>query len=154
MVATTVIEVGVNVPNASVMIIENAERFGLSQLHQLRGRVGRGAEQSYCILMTGGKLSAAAQRRIKTMCESTDGFVIAQVDMELRGPGDMDGTRQSGLLDLKLADIRKDEKWLIAARKEAEAILEKDPLLMMPDNLNIRQELAKIPHRTVWSKIS
>jgi ATP-dependent DNA helicase RecG len=104
--------------------------------------------------MTGGKLSAAAQRRIKTMCESTDGFVIAQVDMELRGPGDMDGTRQSGLLDLKLADIRKDEKWLIAARKEAEAILEKDPLLMMPDNLNIRQELAKIPHRTVWSKIS
>lgn len=154
MVATTVIEVGVNVPNASVMIIENAERFGLAQLHQLRGRVGRGAEQSYCILVTGSKLSAAARKRIQTMVATTDGFQIAQVDMELRGPGDMDGTRQSGLLDLKLSDIRKDEKILIHSRKVAEKILDEDPELKAPEHLPIRVELAKIPHRTVWSKIS
>lgn len=154
MVATTVIEVGVNVPNATVMLIENAERFGLAQLHQLRGRVGRGADQSYCILLTGPKLSAAAKKRMKTMVETTDGFVISQVDMELRGPGDMDGTRQSGLLDLKLADISRDEEILIQARTEAQSLLERDELLMMPENLPVRMELAKIPHRTVWSKIS
>lgn len=154
MVATTVIEVGVNVPNASVMVIENAERFGLAQLHQLRGRVGRGADQSYCILITGGKLSAAARKRMKTMVETTDGFVIAQVDMELRGPGDMDGTRQSGLLDLKLADISRDEAILIKAREEAQRLLERDEMLMLPENLPVRMELGKIPHRTVWSKIS
>lgn len=154
MVATTVIEVGVNVPNASVMIIENAERFGLAQLHQLRGRVGRGADQSYCILVTGGKLSDAARKRLKTMVSTNDGFKIAQVDLELRGPGDMDGTRQSGLLDLKLADIRKDEKWLLLARSAAEKVLETDPMLMQPAHFCVRNELAKIPHRTVWSKIS
>lgn len=154
MVATTVIEVGVNVPNSSVMIIENAERFGLAQLHQLRGRVGRGAEQSYCILVTGSKLSAAARKRIQTMVATTDGFQIAQVDMELRGPGDMDGTRQSGLLDLKLSDIRKDEKILLLSRKIAEQILEEDPKLELPGNLPVKIELAKIPHRTAWSKIS
>ncbi len=154
MVATTVIEVGVNVPNATVMIIENADRFGLAQLHQLRGRVGRGGDQSYCILVTGSKLSVNARQRLKTMVRTNDGFEIAQVDMELRGPGDMDGTRQSGILDLKLADIRKDEKWLLLAREAAEIILEKDPMFMLAENAVIRAELAKIPHRTVWSKIS
>jgi ATP-dependent DNA helicase RecG len=154
LVATTVIEVGVNVPNATVMIIENAERFGLAQLHQLRGRVGRGGDQSYCILVTGSKLSDAARKRLKTMVQSNDGFYIAQVDLELRGPGDMDGTRQSGLLDLKLADIRKDEKWLLLARTAAETIIDTDPLFMKPENNPVRTELNKIPHRTVWSKIS
>lgn len=154
MVATTVIEVGVNVPNASVMIIENAERFGLAQLHQLRGRVGRGAEQSYCILVTGGNLSAAARKRIQTMVATTDGFQIAQVDMELRGPGDMDGTRQSGLLELKLSDIRKDEALLLASRAAAEALLEDDATFEKPENAAVKLELSKIPHRTVWSKIS
>jgi len=154
MVATTVIEVGVNVPNATVMIIENAERFGLAQLHQLRGRVGRGGDQSYCILVTGSKLSDGARKRLKTMVRTTDGFEIAQVDLELRGPGDMDGTRQSGLLDLKLADIRKDEKWLLLARQAAINLLDKDPMLMKPEHFMVRNELNKIPHRTVWSKIS
>lgn len=154
MIATTVIEVGVNVPNASVMIIENAERFGLAQLHQLRGRVGRGAEQSYCILITGSKLSEAARKRLKTMVRTNDGFEIAQVDMELRGPGDMDGTRQSGILELKLADIKKDEKWLILAREKAEEIISKDPALTLPENANIRQALLTMPHRTVWSRVS
>ena len=107
MVATTVIEVGVNVPNASVMVIESAERFGLSQLHQLRGRVGRGAEQSYCILMTGDKLSAESRKRIKTMCETNDGFKISEVDMQLRGPGDILGTQQSGMVDFKRLDLVK-----------------------------------------------
>lgn len=154
MVSTTVIEVGVNVPNATVMVIENAERFGLAQLHQLRGRVGRGADQSFCILVTGSKLSAAAKKRMNTMVKTTDGFVIAQVDMELRGPGDLDGTRQSGVLDLKLADIIKDEKWLVRARAEAQAILDKDNTLSETEHQPILAELNKIPHRTVWSKIS
>lgn len=154
MVATTVIEVGVNVPNASVMVIENTERFGLSQLHQLRGRVGRGAEQSYCILMSGNALSSAGKTRIKTMVRTNDGFEIAKVDLELRGPGELDGTRQSGILDLKLSDIRKDEAILIAARKEAEKWLEFDELLIKEESAPVRYELQKVPNRTIWSKIS
>ncbi len=154
MIATTVIEVGVNVPNASVMVIENAERFGLSQLHQLRGRVGRGAEQSYCILITGHKLSENGKKRIQTMVRTNDGFEIAQVDLDLRGPGELDGTKQSGILDLKLADIRQDEAILIAARHEAVNWLEKDEMLMLPESEPIRYELSKTPNRTIWSKIS
>jgi ATP-dependent DNA helicase RecG len=154
MVATTVIEVGVNVPNASVMVIENAERFGLAQLHQLRGRVGRGAEQSYCILISGDKLSENGKKRIKTMVKTNDGFEIAKVDLELRGPGELDGTKQSGVLDLKLADIRSDESILIAARNEAILWLEFDEMLMQPESLPIRNELSKTPNRTIWSKIS
>jgi len=154
MVATTVIEVGVNVPNASVMVIENTERFGLSQLHQLRGRVGRGAEQSFCILMSGYPLSANGKKRIQTMVRTTDGFEIAKVDLELRGPGELDGTKQSGILDLKLSDIRKDESILIAARVEAENWLQFDELLGLPESAPIRYELQKTPHRTIWSKIS
>jgi ATP-dependent DNA helicase RecG len=154
MVATTVIEVGVNVPNASVMVVENAERFGLAQLHQLRGRVGRGAEQSFCILVTGDKLSESGRKRIKTMVRTNDGFEIAKVDLELRGPGELDGTKQSGVLDLKLSDIRYDESILIAARNEAILWLEKDELLMQEESAPIRYELAKTPNRTIWSKIS
>jgi len=154
MVATTVIEVGVNVPNASVMVVENAERFGLAQLHQLRGRVGRGAEQSFCILVTGDKLSESGRKRIKTMVRTNDGFEIAKVDLELRGPGELDGTKQSGVLDLKLADIRFDESILIAARNEAVLWLEKDELLTQEDSAPIRYELGKTPNRTIWSKIS
>jgi ATP-dependent DNA helicase RecG len=154
MIATTVIEVGVNVPNASVMVVENAERFGLSQLHQLRGRVGRGAEQSYCILITGGKLSESGKKRIQTMVRTNDGFEIAKVDLDLRGPGELDGTKQSGILDLKLADIRFDEAILIAARHEAQTWLDQDELLMSPESTPIRLEMSKIPNRTIWSKIS
>jgi ATP-dependent DNA helicase RecG len=127
MVATTVIEVGVNVPNASVMVIENAERFGLSQLHQLRGRVGRGAEQSYCILMTGDKLSTDAATRIQTMCETNDGFRISEVDLQLRGPGDLAGTQQSGALDFSIASLAEDGELLRLARMSVEAIFEEDP---------------------------
>ena len=154
MVATTVIEVGVNVPNASVMVIENTERFGLSQLHQLRGRVGRGAEQSYCILISGSKLSEAGKTRIKTMVRTTDGFEIAKVDLDLRGPGEMDGTRQSGILDLRLSDIRKDESILIASRADAQSWLQEDELLTSDASKPIRYELSKSPNRTIWSKIS
>ena len=154
MVATTVIEVGVNVPNASVMVIENTERFGLSHLHQLRGRVGRGAEHSFCILMSGYPLSANGKKRIQTMVRTTDGFEIARVDLELRGPGELDGTKQSGILDLKLSDIRKDESILIAARVEAENWLQFDELLALPESAPIRYELQKTPNRTIWSKIS
>ncbi len=127
MVATTVIEVGVNVPNASVMIIESAERFGLSQLHQLRGRVGRGAEQSYCILMTSHKLSADSKTRLQTMVRTSDGFEIAEVDLRLRGPGDIMGTQQSGVLNLKIADIIKDKDILQSARVYAKKLLKEDP---------------------------
>lgn len=154
MVATTVIEVGVNVPNATVMVIENTERFGLSQLHQLRGRVGRGGEQSYCILMSGEKLSEAGKTRIKTMVRTTDGFEIAKVDLDLRGPGEMDGTRQSGILDLRLSDIRKDESILIASRTDAQDWLQFDELLQKPESSPIKNELLKTPNRTIWSKIS
>ena len=154
LIATTVIEVGVNVPNASVMVIENAERFGLAQLHQLRGRVGRGNEQSYCILITKPGLSENGYKRIATMVRTNDGFEIAKVDLELRGPGELDGTKQSGVLELKLADIRHDESTLIASRVEAQLWLERDELLQNQDSEPIKSELAKIPNRTVWSKIS
>ncbi len=143
MVATTVIEVGVNVPNASIMVIENAERFGLSQLHQLRGRVGRGASQSFCILMTSNQLSKDAKQRIQTMCQTNDGFRIAEADLQLRGPGDLDGTRQSGLLQLKMANIVEDQKILFSARKLAEAIIKKDPELENPLNAKLRKQLQR-----------
>ena len=153
MVATTVIEVGVNVPNASVMVIENAERFGLSQLHQLRGRVGRGAEQSHCILMTGVKLSQEAKTRIGTMVETNDGFKIAETDLRLRGPGDLMGTRQSGVLDLQLADLSKDGEILQLARTAAIELLREDPELNQYPTL--KQQLAK-DHQNAftWSRIS
>ena len=155
MVATTVIEVGVNVPNASVMIIESSERFGLSQLHQLRGRVGRGAEQSYCILMTGIKLSKESKKRIETMVRTNDGFEIAEVDLELRGPGDIMGTQQSGVLDLKIADLARDGQIVIMARDSARKILEQDPLLEKTEHSLIREKLNKIMlSKPNWASIS
>ena len=155
MVATTVIEVGVNVPNASVMIIESAQRFGLSQLHQLRGRVGRGAEQSYCILMSDYKLSKEAELRIKTMCDTNDGFVIADVDMQLRGPGDIEGTQQSGIVDLKVADITKDGAILERARQFAQHTLQEDAVLQLPQNAGIRSVLKRLAmQRGEWSQVS
>ena len=154
MVATTVIEVGVNVPNASVMVIENAERFGLSQLHQLRGRVGRGAEQSYCILMTDYKISKETKLRIETMCRTNDGFEIAEVDLMLRGPGDITGTQQSGLMDLLVANLAQDGEILKAARASVEAILESDPELETSENLPIKRHLSTIKkEETNWSRI-
>ena len=155
MVATTVIEVGVNVPNASVMVIESAERFGLSQLHQLRGRVGRGAEQSYCILMTGQKLSNDSQIRMETMCRTNDGFEIAEVDLKLRGPGDIMGTQQSGVLNLQIADLVKDRDILSLARQYAIALLKADPGLNLPENTPLKHaynELAK--KKNIWNYIS
>ncbi len=155
MVSTTVIEVGVDVPNASVMIIENAERFGLSQLHQLRGRVGRGADQSYCVLMTGNKLTSDGRKRIETMVRTTDGFEIAEVDLKLRGPGDMQGTQQSGMLDLHLADIVKDEKLIKHARNLAIDILNEDPLLTTAKNQKLTAQLQRMKKvRGSWEKIS
>lgn len=155
MVATTVIEVGVNVPNASVMIIESSERFGLSQLHQLRGRVGRGAEQSFCILMTGDKLSKDTLKRIETMVRSSDGFEIAEVDLQLRGPGDLMGTQQSGLLNLKIADLAKDSQLVILARDAARSILEKDPNLSLPEYASIRMILVDVlKTKPDWGKIA
>ena len=156
MIATTVIEVGVDVPNASVMIIESAERFGLSQLHQLRGRVGRGADQSYCILMTSYKLSKEAKTRIKTMVESNDGFKIAEVDMKLRGPGDTEGTRQSGIpFELKLSDLSKDYKILETARHAADLILTEDPELKEDKNqLLVKQLKSLIMRNKKWGMIS
>jgi len=155
MVATTVIEVGVNVPNASVMIIESAERFGLSQLHQLRGRVGRGAEKSYCILITSYKLSADGKTRMQTMVRTNDGFEVADVDLKLRGPGDLMGTRQSGMLDLKIADITKDGPILSKARDAALTLLKEDYNLSQPKHLSIRNEyLKKYRGKMQWSRIS
>ena len=154
LVSTTVIEVGVNVPNASVMIIESAEKFGLSQLHQLRGRVGRGSEKSYCILMTGSKLGNEARERIKTMCATNDGFVIAEKDLELRGPGDIEGTRQSGALNFKLASLINDKAILEHARSEAELTLDKDPNLDLPENNQLKTYLQSKKGKTLWSKIS
>jgi ATP-dependent DNA helicase RecG len=155
MVATTVIEVGVDVPNASVMVIENAERFGLSQLHQLRGRVGRGAAQSFCILMTDVKLSADSRTRINTMVQTNNGFEIAETDLRLRGPGDLTGTQQSGVLDLQLADLAKDQQLLQLAREEAIHLLETDPELEKPEHHGIR-DAVRINKKSglSWSKIS
>jgi ATP-dependent DNA helicase RecG len=155
MVATTVIEVGVDVPNASVMVIENAERFGLSQLHQLRGRVGRGAEQSYCILMTSFKLSSDSKKRIETMVRTTNGFEIAETDLQLRGPGDLLGTQQSGVLDLLIADLGKDGVLLQQAREAAQQILAEDPELVKKENQSIRQQVEAMRKSTInWSRIS
>jgi ATP-dependent DNA helicase RecG len=154
MVATTVIEVGVDVPNASVMVIESAEKFGLSQLHQLRGRVGRGAEKSFCILLTGPKLGKEARERLKIMVATNDGFKIAEKDLELRGPGEIEGTRQSGILNLKLADIVRDKAILEAAHAVVDKILEKDPELSNAENTPIKEHLKALSGKTPWSKIS
>ena len=155
MVATTVIEVGVNVPNASVMVIESAERFGLSQLHQLRGRVGRGADQSYCILMTGYKLSKDSRTRLETMVRTNNGFEIADIDLKLRGPGDLMGTQQSGVLDLLIADLAKDGRILTESRAAAQALLLDDPELIKSENSNIRRHIESLPATAVnWSRIS
>ncbi len=154
MVATTVIEVGVDVPNASVMVIESAEKFGLSQLHQLRGRVGRGADKSFCILLTGPKLGKEARERLKAMVNTNDGFKIAEKDLELRGPGEIEGTRQSGTLNLKLADLVKDKHILETARNIALELLEKDPDLQMQENSPIQEYLHMLSGKTPWSKIS
>ena len=155
MVATTVIEVGVNVPNASVMIIESSERFGLSQLHKLRGRVGRGADQSYCILLSDVKLSADAKTRLKTMVETSDGFKIAEVDLKLRGPGNILGTQQSGVLNLKMADIVKDSSILVTARNAAIDLLTNDEDLSKPEN-NITLKTYTQLQKTsgLWANIS
>ncbi|HTN36559.1 MAG TPA: ATP-dependent DNA helicase RecG [Arachidicoccus sp.] len=154
MVSTTVIEVGVNVPNATVMIIESAEKFGLSQLHQLRGRVGRGAEKSYCVLLTGQKLSNDGRERIKIMCETGDGFKIAEKDLELRGPGEIEGTRQSGALNFRLASLINDREILEAAKKYAEELVEADEKLENPENACLRDYMVTTKGKTAWSKIS
>ena len=155
MVATTVIEVGVDVPNASVMVIESAERFGLSQLHQLRGRVGRGAEQSYCILMTSHKLSNDARTRLETMVRTNDGFEISEVDLKLRGPGDIMGTQQSGVLNLRIADIVKDSDILKIARNDAIEILKNDPQLTKSENAAIKNTYIQLTKfKNIWNYIS
>jgi ATP-dependent DNA helicase RecG len=156
MVATTVIEVGVDIPNASVMVIENAERFGLSQLHQLRGRVGRGADQSFCILMSSYKLTREARKRIETMVQTNDGFLIAETDLKLRGPGDLEGTQQSGIpFDLKIANLAQDGQLLQFARDRAAEVLENDALLLKPENAVLRTQLRKLLKSQVdWSDIS
>lgn len=156
MVATTVIEVGVNVPNATVMLIENAERFGLSQLHQLRGRVGRGADSSYCILMSNVKISGPTRHRLEIMTQTSDGFVIAEEDMRLRGPGDMEGTQQSGIaFNLHIADIAKDGQIIQAARNDAMRIIDDDPLLTSPQNARLARQLQFLFKRKQdWSRIS
>jgi len=155
MVATTVIEVGVNVPNASVMIIESAERFGLSQLHQLRGRVGRGAEQSYCLLVTSYKLSSDGKTRMETMVKTNDGFEISEVDLKLRGPGDIVGTQQSGMLDLKIADLVRDGQILQLARNAANVILDEDSEMKLPKNAPILSEFNRTKKRRIdWGRIS
>ena len=154
MVATTVIEVGVNIPNASVMIIENAERFGLSQLHQLRGRVGRGAEQSYCILMSSHKLSHDCRTRLNTMVKTNNGFEIAEIDLQLRGPGNIEGTQQSGVLDLKVANLVTDQELLIQIRHCVEGIFEVDPLLAAPENHILHHSLQPKEQGLSWDKIS
>ncbi len=156
MVATTVIEVGVDVPNASVMLIENAERFGLSQLHQLRGRVGRGAKQSFCILMSDYKLSQEARQRLQTMTETNDGFKIAEVDLKLRGPGDLEGTQQSGIATLRMANLIKDQDILQIAHQAAAEMLALDADLILPQHLPLRQHLTQLRKKQglQWGKIS
>ena len=155
MVSTTVIEVGVDVPNASVMIIENAERFGLSQLHQLRGRVGRGAEQSYCLLLSGNKLSNEGRKRLEIMVQTNDGFEIAEADLKLRGPGDMQGTRQSGMMEFKIVNLAKDGVLVSRTREIAQSVLDKDTLLELPENNRLRNQLMKLKkNETNWGRIS
>jgi ATP-dependent DNA helicase RecG len=156
MVSTTVIEVGVNVPNASVMVIESAQRFGLSQLHQLRGRVGRGADQSYCVLITPYETSSDTRKRMEIMTGSNDGFVIAEADLKLRGPGDLEGTQQSGIpFDLRIADLVKDSNILFRAREIAEDLTEKDPTLEQPEHLVLKQQLDRLGgNRYEWGRIS
>ncbi len=154
MVSTTVIEVGVNVPNASVMVIESAERFGLSQLHQLRGRVGRGADKSYCVLLTGRKLSNDGRERMKIMVATNDGFLISEKDLELRGPGEIEGTKQSGALNFKLASIVNDKAMLEVARDVVEKILENDPDIELPENVPVKDYLVSQKGKTKWSKIA
>ena len=155
MVATTVIEVGVNGPNASVMVIENAERFGLSQLHQLRGRVGRGADQSYCILMTGDALSEDSQVRVETMCRTNDGFEIADVDLQLRGPGDVMGTRQSGMLEYKVANLGQDQKLIEWAREKAQDLVQRDPSMHAPEHSGLRMRFTDYArNKMAWGHIA
>jgi ATP-dependent DNA helicase RecG len=154
LVSTTVVEVGVDVPNASVMVIESAEKFGLSQLHQLRGRVGRGADKSYCILLSGSTLGNDARERIRIMTSTGNGFEIAEKDLELRGPGDIEGTRQSGVLNFKLASIVQDRPLLEAARNMAAEVLEKDPDLVSAGNLRLKKFLQQAGQKVIWSKIS
>ncbi|GAC1705721.1 MAG: ATP-dependent DNA helicase RecG [Flavisolibacter sp.] len=154
LVSTTVIEVGIDVPNASVMVIESSEKFGLSQVHQLRGRVGRGAEKSYCILLTSEAIGRDARERIKILTSTSDGFIIAEKDMELRGPGEIEGTKQSGELNFRLADIIKDKFILEAAKNEAETLLENDPELQYNENQPLRNYLVSLQGKTPWSKIS
>ena len=156
LVSTTVIEVGVNVPNATTMIIENAERFGLSQLHQLRGRVGRGADKSYCILMTKYKIAAETRKRLEIMTSTTDGFVIAEADMQMRGPGDIEGTMQSGLpFELHIANLAQDGRIIQLAREAAEKLLDDDPGLSKNENQYFARALKEIARRnTDWSHIS
>jgi ATP-dependent DNA helicase RecG len=156
LIATTVIEVGVDIPNATVMVIESAERFGLSQLHQLRGRVGRGADQSYCILMSSDKLSKDAAKRIEVMIKTSDGFEIAETDLQLRGPGDIEGTQQSGIpFDLKIASLSKDGQIIEYVRHIAENILSEDPLLEEDKNQMLGIELKRLfSQRQSWSNIS
>jgi len=156
LVATTVIEVGVNVPNATTMVIENAERFGLSQLHQLRGRVGRGGDQSYCILMTRYNIAAETRRRLEIMTSTTDGFVVAEADLKMRGPGDLEGTMQSGIpFDLRLANLATDGQIVQLAHDAASDILDIDPELTSAPNRRLAQALAQSTARTIdWSRIS
>ena len=155
LLSTTVIEVGIDVPNATVMVVENAERFGLSQLHQLRGRVGRGGEQSYCILMSGNKLTTESKQRLDAMVSTNDGFEIANIDLKLRGPGDLQGTQQSGILDFKLADLIRDEKLVVYTRNLAMSLLDNDPELSKPQNAPIARHLAELMRKNVfWGMIS
>jgi len=154
MVATTVIEVGVDVPNASVMVIESADRFGLSQLHQLRGRVGRGSEQSFCILLTGNQISKDSRERLQTMCATNDGFLIAEKDLELRGPGDIEGTRQSGALQFKMADIVQDKEILVEAAQYAERLVDADPELQLEEHKMIKAFMLSKQGKTEWGKIA
>ena len=156
LVSTTVIEVGIDVPNASVMVIENAERFGLSQLHQLRGRVGRGADQSYCILVTGYKLAEDTRKRLEIMVRTNDGFEIAEADLKLRGPGDLEGTQQSGIaFDLKIADIARDGQLLQYVREVAQTVVDADPHGMLPENEVLWRQLKALRKTNVnWAAIS
>jgi ATP-dependent DNA helicase RecG len=154
MLGTTVIEVGVNVPNATVMVIESAEKFGLSQLHQLRGRVGRGSEKSYCILLSGSQVGRDAKDRLSVMCSTNDGFKIAEKDLELRGPGDIQGTRQSGTLDFKLADLVQDKLLLEKSKQYAEQIFQADPDIKKQENSSLKEFLQVGKGITTWGKIS